>query len=195
MHRRKFLSALGISAIAGCIGSTDGSSQPDPTPEPTAQPTATPQPTATATPEPTSTPTATSTPEPTPTPTPTSDPYDVSTAKENAANPDYDDMFRDIESYFGEPVAFDWGLVYQVQYHDDWDYLQMVVANNDSQWEGDIAGQWTGDRILENDLLRVWGVPEDLLTYTTVKGDERTIPYLTFVELEVIDPDDPPVQR
>lgn len=177
MNRRTFLATASTSALAttaGCSG--DGGSEAS---TPTDSPTPTNSPTPTDSPTPTE--------SPTPTPTPTPGPYDVDYARENAREPSYDDLFRNIEEYKGDPVRFEYGQIYQVIYDDAYDYIQMNVSNNDDQWEGDIAGEWHGEgRYLENDYLNpVIGVVEQLYEYETVQGDQRTVPYLTFVEMEV----------
>ena len=116
--------------------------------------------------------------------------YDPEYARENARSPSYDSLFREFDTYEGEPIHFQFGSVYQVVY--DWDeersidYLQLDVANNNDEYEGDIAALWGGDeRILENDVIELWGVAERLYEYETVQGDYRTIPMLTLVDYEI----------
>lgn len=119
--------------------------------------------------------------------TPTPDPYDPQTARENAEEPGYDEFFRDFESYQGEPIRFEWGYIYQTIYEDDYDYLQLEVSQDDEGYEGDIAAVWYGDtRYLEDDILNpLVGVAEELTTYETVQGDERTIPLIELVDADL----------
>lgn len=175
MRRRAFLAATSAltASVAGC---TD-----EDTAEPTADTTPTEPPTATDPPTATRSPTATATATP--------DPYDPEIARENAISPTYDELFRNINQYKGDPVRFGWAQVYQVLYGDEYDHIQMYVSNNDQEFEGDVAAEWYGDqRILEDDRFQpVVGVAERLYEYETVQGDTRTIPLLTLVDYELFD--------
>jgi len=173
MDRRGFLSIVGVGVFAGCSSGLDGGSTP--TPEPTPEPT----------------PTDTPTPTPTPSPTPTPDPYTIEYVTENAQSPAYDTLFRQFDDYEGEPVHFAFGYVYQSIYNSDGgaDYHQVEVTNDQSAgYQGDIAMLWDGDtRLLEGDVIELWGIAEDLYEYETVQGDVRTIPRITLVEFELIE--------
>lgn len=176
MRRRTFLATASTLALtlAGCSGDSGGITTPSATSTATAEPT----------------PSA----SPTPSPTPTADPYVPEDAREEATSPSYEQLFRRIEDYEGEPVRFEWAQVYHVQYNDGNDYIQMYVANNDRQMEGDVAASWYGDqRILEGDEFNpAIGVVERLYEYETVRNDVRTIPYLTLVEYDMYDESNPP---
>ena len=130
-------------------------------------------------------------PAPTATPTPTQQPvYDEQYIRNNASEVAYETLFRNFERYAGEPVHYPYGLIYQVMYNveEGTDYLQLYVSTNSRDWQGDIAAYWSGDtRLLEDDRIELWGVPERLYTYETVEGNERTIPLLTIVAVEVLD--------
>jgi hypothetical protein len=122
-------------------------------------------------------------------PTPTPDPYGESYVKSNAKEPSYDELFRNFEDYEGEPIRFERGEVYQAQYpeNQDYDYFQMWVSQADPKYEDDIAAVWYGgERYLEDDVFSpLYGVAERLFSYETVQGDERTIPLLTLVHVEL----------
>lgn len=130
-------------------------------------------------------------PSPTATPTPTQPPvYDKQYARANASEVPYETLFRNFDEYEGEPVHYPYGSIYQVMYdvEEGTDYLQLYVSTNSREWEGDIAAYWSGDtRLLEDDRIELWGVPERLYTYETVEGNERTIPLLTIVDVELLD--------
>lgn len=187
MNRRTYLTAAGVGLIplAGCTGGNDtgdggGSEGSNSTPEDTE--TNSPAPTE----SPTTTPTATASPTPTATPTPEPGGYDADEVRSTAETVGYETLFRNIEEYIGEAVYFEFGQIYQAIYEDEYTYLQLYVANNDDEWEGDIAAAYYGDeRILENDQMELWGVAEDLYEYETVNGNVRTIPFLTLVDYEL----------
>lgn len=199
MNRRKYLAQITTIActagLAGCsddagqaVGTvdTDTSSTPTASPSPTESPTASPTPTESPTPSPTAT--ASPTPSPTPTPTPGPGNYSAQTVRKNAETVSYDELFRNIDQYKGEAVYFEFGQIYQTIYEDDYTYIQMDVANNDDEWEGDVAATYWGDeRLLEDDLIELWAVAEKLYEYETTAGDVRTIPLLTLVTYDLYD--------
>lgn len=120
------------------------------------------------------------------------DPYDPDNIRDIASTLDYDELFRNFESYQGEAVHFKFGGIYQTIYPENredptaGDYYQMSVTNDRQAYEGDIAADWYGDeRLLENDIIELWGVTEELLSYETVQGDTRTIPRITMTDFEI----------
>jgi hypothetical protein len=120
------------------------------------------------------------------------DAYDPDNIRDIASTVDYDELFRNFESYKGEPIHFEYGLVYQTLYQENredpttGDYYQMDVSNNTQSYEGDIGAGWFGDeRLLENDYIELWGVAEELISYETVQGDTRTIPRITMTDFEI----------
>lgn len=180
MNRRRFLATsttVGATLLAGCTSS--GDSGADPTTATTSEPT-TVRTTERETTEPTTTTEAADT-----------LPYNASAVKDNADSIGYEELFRNFEDYEGEYVYFEHAYVYQVIYADDdvnYDYLQMNVSQNTEEWTGDVAAAWYRDgRLLEEDYLEFWGVAEQLYTYTTVEGNERTIPFITMVAHELYD--------
>lgn len=182
MNRRQYLAIAATAALAGCASGDPEEAATTAAPTPT--PTPTPAPTPTATPTPTRTPTETPTPTPTPTPGPGS--YDADQVRSSAETVSYDDLFRNIESYAGEAVYFEYGQVYQTLYEDEYTYLQLYVADSTDEWDGDIAAHYFGDdRILEDDFMELWAVAERLLEYETVQGNTRTIPLVTLVDYDL----------
>jgi len=114
--------------------------------------------------------------------------YDVETVKQNAEAVDYDTLFRNIESYEGEPVYYRYAEVYQTIYDDSYDYLQMNVSTTAEEWQGDVAAYWLGEgRLLEDDYMQLWAVVGGLHEYETVQGNTRTIPLLLIADYELRD--------
>ncbi|WP_123536532.1 hypothetical protein [Halosimplex salinum] len=170
MRRRQFLATVTGVAMAGCNGLLGGGRSDGRGSGSTSVDTRASSPTPAATPSPSKTPTATTT------PTPPSTPHELA----------YDDFFHDFEAYEGKPVRFEYGYVYRVQHRDQYDRLRMHVSNSQVEWEGRIAGEWTGNtRVAGDELNPVVGVAEQLVTYTTDGGYEHTIPYLSFTTLDL----------
>jgi len=117
--------------------------------------------------------------------------YKRSNIRDNATSPAYDEFFRNFEAFQGEQIHFLYGDVYQTLYDQadsppQYDYYQIYVTNNEQEYEGDIAADWYGDeRLIEEDIIELWGVAENLYSYETVEGDTRTIPRITLVDYEL----------
>lgn len=124
---------------------------------------------------------------------------DAKAAKERAAKEksdfkakcktyDYKPISRSPGKYIGKPVWF----CYQVlQVMEDGDYVGLRVATGGAYgyYDDVIMVTYTRgdkeDRILEDDMITVWGEMGDLYTYETVMGNELSIPHVygKYVEL------------
>jgi hypothetical protein len=59
------------------------------------------------------------------------------------------------------------------------------AGDDDGARDDDGAGEvwrYGDDRLLEEDIIELWGVAEELLSYETVQGNTRTIPRLTLTD-------------
>jgi len=184
MRRRAYLATVGATlAVAGCTNS-EGTPTDAPTTEPRVTQTSTERPAAEPTPdrrlEPTETPAIEQGPDPTE--------YDPAKIRARATPLDYDTIFRNIDEYRYRAVYYEYGLVTQTIYSDGVDQIHLSVSNNSREWEGDLFAAWFGDeRLLEEDLIELWGVVEGLYEYETVRGDVRTVPLLTLVDYELLE--------
>lgn len=111
--------------------------------------------------------------------------YNVDEVKSDAQTVDYDELLRNIEDYEGASVEYR-GQVMQVIDRDGDQYILRVAVTRESfGWDDDVYISWEGERVLEEDIIRFWGVVEGPITYETVLGNERTIPEITAVDIEV----------
>ena len=125
---------------------------------------------ATWTPRPTKTPTPTKAPTPTDTPVPTPTPIDWS----GIESPNYRDFFRFAERYEGKPVKFE-GLVIQTIN----DCYRVTVEKTDYGWDNDSVIYACGSsdiRILDDDVIQIFGFADGLYTYRAVMGNSVEIP-------------------
>lgn len=156
--------------------------QPNPTEPPTEPPTEAP------TPKPTEPPTPKPTEPPTPEPT-TIDPAVIEQEyKAKCQALTYKDLARDRDGLKGEYVTFTGEIIQDV---GDGSYRMNVTA------EGTYSTYYTdtiifyyddkgvGDRLLEDDIITIWGTSGGLYSYETVLGDTVTVPlvYVEYVEL------------
>lgn len=177
MNRRGYLAlaARSIASLAGCSESDPGAVTTTSSSDETQSPTPTDQPTTTKSPTTTEV-----------------DPedYDPKQVREEAQTLSYDELFRNFEDYKGDAVYFEFMYVYQAIYEDEYTYVQANVSNTEESYQGDIAAWYFGDeRILEGDVMEMWGVAEELWEYETVQGDTRTIPGIVLVDYELYDDD------
>ena len=116
----------------------------------------------------------------------------VEEIKNSAVNVSYDDLMRYIENYRGKTVYFRGGVV-QVQEVSGNEY-NLRIATSGSYYIGYyddiIYVNYKGLRLLEDDIIDVWGYVKGLKTYTAVLGNEVTIPELDAFHLELVDKTD-----
>ena len=172
----------GSSSQSASEPSASKSSQEEPTPAPTSEPTPAPTPAPTPTPEPTPTR------EPTPTPEPelTEEEYKAQCVE----GYDYKTLARDPATYVGTYAKFR-GEVVQVMEGSGITVLRVNVTQNGyGYWEDTIYVNYIPDegdlRILEDDIVTIYGEMMELKTYETVMGSSVTIPqvYAKYIELE-----------
>lgn len=87
----------------------------------------------------------------------------------------YSDIARDSNGLAGQYFTFT-GKIIQVM---DGSYRMNVTANDWGSYDDTIIFVYDtgdGDRILENDIVTIWGQSLGLYTYTSVLGAEITVP-------------------
>lgn len=111
--------------------------------------------------------------------------------KNSALTVSYDDLMRNIDNHKGKIVYFRGGVI-QIQevYGDEYN---LRVATKDISYIGyyeDILWvNYKGVRLLENDIIDVWGYVKGLKTYMAVLGNEVTIPELDIFHVELVEED------
>jgi len=112
----------------------------------------------------------------------------VDEIKNSALTVSYDDLMRNIENYKEKTVYFRGGVV-QVQ--EDGNEYNLRVATSGSYYVGYykdiIYVNYKGARLLEDDIVDVWGYVKGLKTYSAVLGNEITIPELDAFHLELVE--------
>ena len=105
--------------------------------------------------------------------------------KATASAISYDDLFRNNEEYVGNVVWFA-GQVVQVIEGDDEEYqLRVNVTKEEFFWDDAVFLRYSGDRLLEDDVVEFVAKVNGLITYEALMGNDVTIPDLTVLALEI----------
>ena len=102
-------------------------------------------------------------------------------------NVGYDELLRNNEKYVGKVVYYK-GEVNQVS--ESWGdnyVLRIFVTKNDYFWDDDIYVNYAGERILEDDIVEIWGEVKGIKKYTTVLGAVRSIPEIDALYIKVVE--------
>ena len=109
---------------------------------------------------------------------------------------DYREIARYPSQYAGKAAYF-CGEVFQVL--EDGDTVNLMVNVTDSEWgwEDAVFVNYTRQsddepRVLEEDIVEIWGDLEELFTYEAVLGDTRSIPQITARYLNILSADPAP---
>ena len=187
MYRRQFLAAAGSAVgvgMAGCITTSsggDGGSDGDSTPTPTATSTATPTPT----PDPTSSFQGPETEDQTYVDVQHRD-YtagEIEAIKAAAETPTYDELFRNIDANRGRNVQFEATIGQTIPGEDSEVFYFFVFLDNDVSNQAYVS--WTGDRFIEEDVIRLWGQVLGPETYETGAGSSNTVPAIAAADIEL----------
>jgi len=107
--------------------------------------------------------------------------------KSNALNISYYDLMRYIENYEGKTVYYRGEVVQVVQVSGDNYALRIAVTRGEYRtWTDIIWVNYQGSRVLENDIVELWGRVKGLKTYEAILGNSVTIPELDALYLNVV---------
>lgn len=123
-------------------------------------------------------------PTPVPTPVPT---VSAEQAKREAITVTYDDLLRDSENYIGKIVYFRLGAI-QVNDYGNGEYLIITVPldSNEYPTANPIQVLYKGKRIINGDMIDVWGRMQGVENYITVQGGQQAAPKLDALYIEVV---------
>lgn len=118
---------------------------------------------------------------------PTQSGDDLNAIKSEAKHIEYGELFRNIEQYEGEKIHYPASKIAQVieSSADKYD-LRLNVTQNGVVWENDVLGRWEGERYLEKDLVEFWGIVKGPLQYEAVLGNQRTVPEIDIVDMNLL---------
>ncbi|VVB85121.1 zinc-ribbon domain protein [uncultured archaeon] len=112
----------------------------------------------------------------------------IEETKSKALNISYDDLMRNNENYIGKIVYYR-GRILQVNEISNGKYALRVATKKESYGgylEEVIWVNYKGSRLLENDLIDIWGEVKGLKSYTAVLGNGITIPEIESLHVELV---------
>ncbi len=120
-----------------------------------------------------------------PTPTPT---LSIEQIKSQARSISFASLMRNSDEYTNSLVYFR-GSVVQVQNIDGNNYYLRINTKPDpylGYMDDTIYVDYTGNRLLEDDIVDVWGRFVGLKSYTAVLGNEITLPEINALHVEMV---------
>ncbi|WP_276257202.1 hypothetical protein [Halomontanus rarus] len=113
--------------------------------------------------------------------------HNVEEVKENAESIGYDDLYRNVNEYKGDPVTYSEIRITDVVETDD-DYQEFILRHPDNDWGESkyLYGLWEGTLFRQDDTVTIWGVVNGTHTYMSLMG-EQTVPELDLVDIELIE--------
>ena len=128
--------------------------------------------------------TTTPTPKVMPTVTPIATIEDI----KNSASPiSYDELMRNNNDYIGK-VVYKRGEILQVSERRSDKYVLRVATQQSTYgyYEDIIWVEYEGDRLLEGDIIDIWGKSKGLETYDAILGNQITIPKMDSLHTELV---------
>ena len=112
---------------------------------------------------------------------------DTEEIKSNAEEIPYDDLLRNGDEYQGQAVHFPQAKIVQVLGSEE-EGFQFRVNVNEAEytWEDDVLIRWDGERFVTDDIVEIWGQSNGLISYEAVLGNERTIPDISAVDINLL---------
>lgn len=106
----------------------------------------------------------------------------------NSVSPiSYDELMRNSDNYVGE-IVYKRAEILQVSERSTDKYVLRVATkwSEYGYYEDIIWVECEGDRLLEGDIIDVWGESKGLETYDAVLGNQVTIPKIDSVHVELV---------
>lgn len=125
-------------------------------------------------------------------PSPSAEPepsLSIDEIKNHAQSVSYDDLFRYNERYMGDIVYYRGEIVQSQNSWGDTYVLRVATKKSDyfNSYIGDIIWvDYTGTRLLESDIIDVWGRVQGLKSYEAILGNEVTIPQIKALHVEYV---------
>ena len=107
--------------------------------------------------------------------------------KNSALQISYDDLMRNSDDHIGE-VVYKRGEILQVseRYGDKY-VLRIATQQSTYGYYDDIIWvEYEGNRLLEGDIIDVWGESKGLETYGALLGNQVTIPKIDSMHVELV---------
>jgi len=101
-------------------------------------------------------------------------------------NISYDDLLRNNQDYVGDIVYYQ-GEVLQIQnVYGDTYILRIGVTKDMFFYDDPIWVNYAGSRVLQDDIVDVWGEVKGIMQYEAVLGNQVEIPEINAMLVEVV---------
>jgi ribosomal protein L37E len=112
----------------------------------------------------------------------------ITQLKTQAITPSWDDLSRYNEKYIGKIVYYRGGIIQSQNTNNDYQFRIATLKSKYGGYSDDVIFvNYKGTRLLEGDVVDVWGTVNGLKTYTSVFGKEITIPEIDAIEINYIE--------
>lgn len=110
----------------------------------------------------------------------------ASQIRERAVAIPYESLARDTETYVGRYVRYEGKVIQVLEHSRDRYTLRVYVTKGSYEWDWDdaIYVTYTGSRLLEDDIITLYGKVKGRKTYTAVLGNQITIPEIEALLVE-----------
>ena len=98
----------------------------------------------------------------------------------------YDDLFRNNDSYIGSIVHYRGKIIQVVEGSGDNYNLRVDVTQGEYFWEDTVYLHYSGERLLEDDIIEFVGEVKGLKKYSAIFGNTVTIPELEVIQSRLI---------
>lgn len=98
----------------------------------------------------------------------------------------YDDLFRHNNNHIGKIVYYQGEVIQSQHIYGDTYVLRVGVTNKDLFYSDIIWVNYEGPRILENDLINLWGKVKGIKQYNAILGNTVEIPEIDAMIVEVV---------
>jgi len=108
--------------------------------------------------------------------------------KAASINISYDELMRNNSNYVGKIVYFRGQIVQVIEGGSDFYSFRVSTKNQGygMYYDNEIYLNYKGSRLLEKDIIDIWGYVKGLMTYTTVLGAQVTLPELDAFHTELV---------
>lgn len=104
------------------------------------------------------------------------------TLKNTAERVSYDELFRNNEQWEGKQVYYEGKIIQVIEGSGDKYQLRANVTKKEYSWADDVFLRYSGDRLLEDDIIEFVGRVNGLLMYESIFGQKITVPDITVIQ-------------
>ena len=113
---------------------------------------------------------------------PTLTAMDWNTLKNTAEIVSYDGLFRNNEEWKGKQVYYKGKIIQVIEGSGNKYQFRANVTKGEFSWDDTVFLRYSGERLLEDDIIEFVGRVNGLIKYEAIFGNEVTIPDITIIQ-------------